>query len=136
MSRFQKIEKMETENVVNYGELKNKSSENMDSNNKPMCTIKSTFVCPVGFYSSTMCVGENTPDANTHYCVPEPISMSPSMTVPMSANMEVNMTPSMSISMSTSMSTSMVPLPMMSPSMTDNMMPNMVSNMMSNVVKN
>ena len=48
----------------------------------PMCTIKSTDTCPVGFKNSDLCVGQNDADVNTNMCVQTLNSVSSNLFAP------------------------------------------------------
>lgn len=84
MSKFQKVEKhnslckekMEGEIIMSELHSTNEGSPSTHEGspeNMIMCTIKSTDICPVGFVSSSNCIGDNN-NENTHYCQDEPSS--------------------------------------------------------------
>jgi len=80
MSKFQKVEKftekMDESAIIIIGDLEISTPSSTSTvligvalDNTPMCTIKSTDKCPVGFVSSSYCVGQNDTDVNTNYCI-------------------------------------------------------------------
>jgi hypothetical protein len=81
MSKFQKVVKHENSKIIEkmntsgesgvliIGAFEIVSDSNSNNMNNAMCTIKATNVCPTGFVSSNMCVGQSETDDNTNYCV-------------------------------------------------------------------
>jgi hypothetical protein len=76
MSKFQKVEKFTESAIIVIGDLEISTPSSTSKvlvgvalENTPMCNIKSTDKCPIGFVSSTYCVGQNDTDVNTNYCI-------------------------------------------------------------------